>query len=101
MCTEGPGVSSSTDMLNLVASRRTSYNNQSLVARNWIFSRLKLIYYVIFAKLYGLVGKCSQVTMVNSSWTYNHIVELWGNREGTDVVYPPCDVEEFKKIQVS
>jgi len=36
--------------------------------------------------------------MVNSSWTEEHINELWLCSLKTHRVYPPCDVEELKKM---
>ncbi len=55
-------------------------------------------YYHAFAWLYGLAGKSAHGVMVNSTWTYNHILRLWGLSETTAIVYPPCDVEALTKI---
>ncbi|KAL5985633.1 asparagine-linked glycosylation protein [Asimina triloba] len=41
--------------------------------------------------MYGMVGSCSHLVMVNSSWTRSHIVKLWRIPERTKRVYPPCD----------
>jgi len=45
--------------------------------------------------LYGTAGSCSQLVMVNSSWTFDHILALWRARDRTSIVYPPCAVENF------
>lgn len=45
--------------------------------------------------MYGLVGSCSDIVMVNSSWTLNHILSLWKVGNCTNIVYPPCDVQTF------
>jgi hypothetical protein len=36
--------------------------------------------------------------MVNSSWTEEHINDLWLCSLKTHCVYPPCDVEELKQM---
>ncbi|KAL9264316.1 GDP-Man:Man(3)GlcNAc(2)-PP-Dol alpha-1,2-mannosyltransferase-like protein [Drosera capensis] len=45
----------------------------------------------IFAWMYGLVGSCANLVMVNSSWTQDDIVKLWRIPQHTRKVYPPCD----------
>lgn len=85
-------------MLNKVSSGMESYNNQNFVAKSSLLSSMKLVYYKIFAKLYSWMGRTSDTVMVNSSWTENHINQLWQIPAKTFKVYPPCDTEEFKKI---
>ncbi|XP_064636019.1 GDP-Man:Man(3)GlcNAc(2)-PP-Dol alpha-1,2-mannosyltransferase-like isoform X2 [Lineus longissimus] len=91
----------STDMLNRVAERRGTYNNASFVASSPVLSQGKLIYYHIFAYLYGIVGKCSEVVMVNSSWTEGHILHLWKTRDCTHTLFPPCNTTEFLGISLT
>ncbi|ODM88813.1 GDP-Man:Man(3)GlcNAc(2)-PP-Dol alpha-1,2-mannosyltransferase [Orchesella cincta] len=88
----------STDMLSKVAQRDASYNNQGMVASSATLSSVKLIYYRIFAWIYSWAGRRSEVTMVNSSWTEGHILQLWQKPETTFKVYPACDVRAFKEL---
>lgn len=37
--------------------------------------------------------------MVNSSWTQNHILQLWQIPSRTFRVYPPCEVSHLKRLQ--
>jgi len=90
----------STDMLNRVASRFSAYNNHSLISRSRVLSQLKVVYYRMFAALYGFVGRCAHTVMVNSSWTENHINQIWKVPIQTYKVYPPCDVKEFLQLSV-
>ena len=90
----------STDMLQRVSDRTVSYNNMSIISRSPFLSQLKLIYYKMFAFLYGLAGKCSGVIMVNSTWTHGHICTIWKVPDKTHIIYPPCDVAEFLKISL-
>ena len=50
--------------------------------------------------MYGKAGACSDLTMVNSSWTEDHINKLW-HKPGQFVhkIYPPCDVQHFKELK--
>ncbi|XP_046359733.2 GDP-Man:Man(3)GlcNAc(2)-PP-Dol alpha-1,2-mannosyltransferase-like isoform X1 [Haliotis rufescens] len=88
----------STDMLQKVTDRTQSFNNASFIARSSFLSSFKLMYYKIFAYLYGVAGKRNDVVMVNSTWTFNHIQALWSAGNRTHIVYPSCDVSEFVKI---
>ncbi len=54
---------------------------------NPVLSAIKVIYYCVFALLYGLAGSCSDVVMVNSTWTLGHILALWRAPNRTSVVY--------------
>lgn len=90
----------STDMLNKVRDKRPSYNNKTAIAESRVLSYGKLLYYKIFAFFYGLAGACSDVIMVNSTWTHDHIVSLWKRPHTTFVVYPPCDTKSFSEISL-
>lgn len=63
-----------------------------------MLSAVKVVYYCCFALLYGLAGSCSDVIMVNSTWTLRHILALWRCPSRTSVVYPPCDVRAFLDV---
>lgn len=89
----------STDMLIRVAERTTAHNNSSAISRSQLLTSAKLVYYNAFTCLYKLCGRCADVIMVNSSWTRGHIVELWKVPQRTFLVYPPCNIEEFKTIK--
>uniref|UniRef100_M4BJE7 GDP-Man:Man(3)GlcNAc(2)-PP-Dol alpha-1,2-mannosyltransferase n=1 Tax=Hyaloperonospora arabidopsidis (strain Emoy2) TaxID=559515 RepID=M4BJE7_HYAAE len=79
----------STDMIAKVQQRHAGFNNDATIAASSTRSVGKYIYYRLFAGAYCLVGKyCTDVAMVNSTWTYNHIRQLWGKT--ATIVYPPC-----------
>jgi len=62
------------------------------VARKTWKTLVKLVYYWMFAVLYGMVGSLADLVMVNSTWTYNHIASLWRLSKQIQIVYPPCRV---------
>ncbi|XP_033222084.1 GDP-Man:Man(3)GlcNAc(2)-PP-Dol alpha-1,2-mannosyltransferase isoform X2 [Belonocnema kinseyi] len=88
----------STDMLKHVYRRIISHNNRRAIARNPFLSLGKMIYYKIFAFLYGCAGRVADSVMVNSSWTEGHINSIWKCPLRTHRVYPPCDVEHLTKL---
>lgn len=101
-------------MLKRVRDQRPSYNNAGRVATSVTVSSLKLIYYRCFAAAYRVCGYFADVTMVNSSWTKNHIEELWqlsaadGDQakdlplwipRRLSLVYPPCNTTTIQQKQ--
>ena len=91
----------STDMLEQVRERRPTYNNRRLVANSSRVSHIKLIYYHIFAYIYGWCGKCVQMAYCNSTWTRGHIERIWKlPSRSIHLVYPPCDVEQFLSMSL-
>ncbi|KAI7790552.1 GDP-Man:Man(3)GlcNAc(2)-PP-Dol alpha-1,2-mannosyltransferase [Triplophysa rosa] len=91
----------STDMLSVIRERNPRFNNAEYISSNPVLSIIKLIYYCVFALFYGLSGSCSDVIMVNSTWTLDHILALWHAPHRTSVVYPPCDVQAFLKVPLT
>ena len=91
----------STDMLQRVSRREENFNNANFVSNSSVLTNVKVLYYRFFAYLYGLVGKRSNIVMVNSTWTYNHIKALWKVPSKTVIVYPSCDVSEFVNIELT
>ncbi|CAH2088385.1 unnamed protein product [Euphydryas editha] len=86
-------------MMKRVKHRMTSYNNSSAIARNPLLTWCKLLYYKVFGWLYGVMGRCADIVMVNGTWTEDHINELWKIPLSTHRVYPPCEVTELKKLR--
>ncbi|KAH8314805.1 hypothetical protein KR067_001283, partial [Drosophila pandora] len=89
----------SSDMLKRVQQRQMSHNNKKYVARNPFLTWTKLTYYRLFSKMYRWVGRCAETIMVNSSWTENHILQIWDVPFKTHRVYPPCEVSHLKKLE--
>jgi alpha-1,2-mannosyltransferase len=88
----------STDMLSRVRDRAATFNNNSDVASSAAKSGLKLLYYQLMALLYGAVGGCANVAMVNSSWTRRHVAQLWWRRSRPNLVYPPADTAALQAL---
>ena len=59
-------------------------------------ARAKLLYYRAFVHLYRACGRLATVVCVNSSWTQNHICNLWRKpKSDVALVYPPCNTVRF------
>jgi len=99
----------STDMLGSLDSEGDAGHGLNAGAGKGWKGKAKGLYWRLFARLYGWVGGRVDVVMTNSSWTQNHIQQLWGPSRSkqkqtfpVEVISPPCAVEELlRKIQVS
>ncbi|KAK3114991.1 asparagine-linked glycosylation protein [Teratosphaeriaceae sp. CCFEE 6253] len=92
----------STDMLSSLHTEVASGQGLNAGLGKGMKGRAKELYWELFAKLYGWVGGSIDVVMTNSSWTQNHISQLWTSarkarrkQHAITVVYPPCAVEEL------
>jgi len=90
----------SSDMLNIVKCQNNSFNNRAIISNSHLLTSLKLFYYRVFAGLYGACGRCSDVALVNSSWTEAHIKELWTEESLIKKVFPPCDITRLLSIHL-
>lgn len=98
----------STDMLDNLSAGGQGVNAGT---GEGLKGQVKQKYWHLFASLYSWVGSNIDVVMTNSSWTQNHVKQLWGpgraSKKGTtvddiSVVFPPCAVEELEsKVEVS
>ena len=88
----------STDMLSLVERRETAYNNRAIISKSRVLSSAKLVYYRFLAAAYGVAGRASHSTMVNSSWTHGHISDIWGESPPPCIVFPPCNTDNLRSI---
>lgn len=87
----------SCDMLESVTNQEAAFNNRRFISRSTFLTNLKLIYYHIFAKLYGFMGRHADIVMANSSWTKGHIEKIWKTNE-VILLHPPCNYSAFKNL---
>ena len=111
----------STDMLQQVRDQRPNHNNSYSISTSISISAAKLVYYKIFAHAYTFVGSFAEKVMVNSTWTANHISQLWKldsksnedqlaatgilpishvSRKKLFIVYPPCNTAHLQEISL-
>ena len=63
----------STDMLLSVKAKDVQFNNDNSIAKSNFLTNLKTCYYSILCYFYSLTSYFTDIVMVNSSWTSNHI----------------------------
>ena len=95
----------STDMLGSLDDK-TGIQGVNSGAGKGVRGRTKRLYWQLFARLYGWVGRHIDIVMCNSTWTRGHIQALWKSKSSqasfAEIVYPPCPVEQIEeKITVS
>ena len=91
----------STDMLSSLDDTTGTKGIHSGAGSGWK-GYLKKIYWHLFARLYGWVGRQIDVVMCNSTWTHSHIIQLWKPYKSAKpssnfakILYPPCPVESL------
>ncbi|KAF2722459.1 glycosyltransferase family 4 protein [Polychaeton citri CBS 116435] len=96
----------STDMLaSLEESKGSLQGGLHAGSGTGLRGKLKKHYWQLFARLYGAVGGSIDVVMTNSTWTQNHVRQLWQNARSSrgkasdsiQVVFPPCAVGELER----
>eukprot|EP01095_Lingulamoeba_sp_RSL-Kostka_P006518 TRINITY_DN2050_c0_g1_i1.p1 TRINITY_DN2050_c0_g1~~TRINITY_DN2050_c0_g1_i1.p1 ORF type:complete len:349 (-),score=81.97 TRINITY_DN2050_c0_g1_i1:64-1110(-) len=95
----------STDMLDKVKEiiNAGKLSGEKNIIRKTLYKippirKFKLYYYNFFAFIYGLMGSCCEMIIVNSNWTKNHINHLWVGKKSTKqihVIFPPCNTREL------
>ncbi|KAI9658541.1 MAG: asparagine-linked glycosylation protein [Trizodia sp. TS-e1964] len=96
----------STDMLGSLESGGQGVNAGS---GKGLKGFVKREYWLFFARCYGWAGGNIDVVMTNSSWTQQHILDLWSRKRThksksypVTVVFPPVAVEELEReIEIS
>ena len=58
----------STNMLQRVMLRTSTYNNELAVAKSWVKSLVKMVYYYCVAAFYGAAGGFSNVSSACCVW---------------------------------
>ena len=86
------------------STRVISYTHYPFIQKDMMSRvplKLKQFYYKIVYKLYSLLGSHADLILANSTWTRDHLVEIWNAPQKTFVCYPPCNVKEFDRIPFS
>ena len=84
----------SDDMVEKIRSRRADFNNDSKISQSWLKTNLKLIYYRAILLAYKGLRFFVARFEANSSWTYNHMAKIWGEKK-IRKLYPPCSISSL------
>lgn len=91
-----PWVRFMTDDTYIVSYTHYPFIQKDMLARVGVV--YKAYYYKALIWCYKCVGQWADLIMANSNWTMNHLVNLFEVPDKTQVVYPPCDVTEFREL---
>lgn len=94
------------DMINLVEERKEAHNNSGKIAKSHVLTKLKVLYYKMFAVIYRLCGRSADLVLANGTFTEVHLKNLWNMPNsillkyiiGIIKLYPPCDCNKFIKL---
>ena len=78
----------STDMLKQTDSQGFNNKHSGFLAKG------KKLYWYLLIQLYKICGRFADYHATNSSWTHNHITNMWGTCNVTKI-YPPCDTTDI------
>ena len=89
------------EMIYQVEHNIYGVHSQGKLNKIKIIKKIKLLYYKFILKLYELMGnKCLSFAYVNSTWTFNHMKELWKKlflNKKLLILYPPCSISLYKE----
>ncbi|CAI4050454.1 hypothetical protein N7582_004919 [Saccharomyces uvarum] len=54
----------------------------------------KILYWKIFMLIYQSIGSKIDIVITNSTWTNNHIRQIWSSNT-CKIIYPPCSTEKL------
>jgi alpha-1,2-mannosyltransferase len=88
-------------MINQVQHNQPGVHSRGRMNKFPIYKKFKIYYYKLILKLYELMGnKCLSFAYVNSTWTYNHMKDLWRDllkNKKLVILYPPCSISLYKE----
>ena len=91
----------SNDMIYQVQNNISGIHSRGNLNKNKFIRKIKLYYYNLIMKMYKFMGnKCLSFAYVNSTWTFNHMKELWDNlykQNKLQILYPPCSISLYKE----
>ena len=89
------------EMIYQVQHNMPGVHSQGKMNKYQVVKKIKFYYYKFILKLYELMGnKCLSFAFVNSTWTLNHMKELWGELDKKGkllILYPPCSISIYKE----
>ena len=91
----------SKDMMYQVQTNKPGVHSRGNLNKNKYIRKMKLLYYNLILKIYKIMGnKCLSFAYVNSTWTFNHMKEIWDDlykSQKLSILYPPCSISLYKE----
>uniref|UniRef100_A0A7S1VGQ8 GDP-Man:Man(3)GlcNAc(2)-PP-Dol alpha-1,2-mannosyltransferase n=1 Tax=Sexangularia sp. CB-2014 TaxID=1486929 RepID=A0A7S1VGQ8_9EUKA len=89
----------STAMIGSLGTDRPTVHDAGRSGRAWLLA--KRAYFYLCWYLYGLAGRCLDASLVNSTWTRDHLRHVWGPTVPLAIVYPPCAVAALARVPLA
>lgn len=91
----------SKDMIYQIQNNKPGVHSRGNLSKNHYIRKIKLYYYKFILQLYKIMGnKCVSFAYVNSTWTFNHMKEIWDELykpKKLFILYPPCSISLYKE----
>ena len=91
----------SKDMIYQIQNNKPGVHSRGNLSKNHYIRKIKLYYYKFILQLYKIMGnKCVSFAYVNSTWTFNHMKEIWDElykSKKLSILYPPCSISLYKE----
>ena len=91
----------SKDMIYQIQNNKPGVHSRGNLSKNHYIRKIKLYYYKFILQLYKIMGnKCVSFAYVNSTWTFNHMKEIWDELYKSKklfILYPPCSISLYKE----
>jgi alpha-1,2-mannosyltransferase len=88
-------------MISQVEQGQGGVHSRGRLNKYPLIKYMKIFYYKLIMKLYQFMGnKCLSYAYVNSTWTLNHMKDLWNelyNRKKLSILYPPCSTALYRE----
>lgn len=89
------------EMIYQVQCNKEGVHSRGVINKYQFIKKIKIYYYKLILKLYELMGnKCLSFAYVNSTWTFNHMKELFRDlyrNNNLHILYPPCSISIYKE----
>ena len=91
----------SKDMIYQIQNNKPGVHSRGNLSKNHYIRKIKSYYYHFILQLYKIMGnKCISFAYVNSTWTFNHMKEIWDELYKSQklfILYPPCSISLYKE----
>ena len=86
----------SNDMLNDIKKNVPGVHSRGIFGKIGFLKKIKILYYKFILWFYSFMGKFIDFSFTNSTWTFNHMKEIWKNNN-ISILYPPCSTEIYQE----
>ena len=76
-------------MIKDIISGKQQFNNREEISKSWVKTQIKKVYYILMAVLYCICGKFADKVAANSTWTLEHINQIWNQPAKAQLLYCP------------